>query len=200
MLKKCLKQSTNAVDYSNKIINDLLDYSREIHLELKEESSKILLFESLAMVQVPEKVKIVNRLRQKPRLKVDSDKMKRVFTNLIKNAIDAMPNGGKLTIASKQVNDVLELSFSDTGVGINEEVLPKLFTPLCTTKAQGMGFGLAICKRIVEAHMGTITVKTAMGKGTTFKVTLPIEPKTEIGGEKIWIDMPKSSLSMTMKT
>ena len=74
----------------------------------------------------------------------------------------------------------------------HDEILPKLFTPLFTTKAQGMGFGLAICKRITEAHGGTITVKTANGVGTTFIVTLPIEPKIEIGGEKVWIKMPKS--------
>ena len=111
-----------------------------------------------------------------------------------------MPNGGKLTIASKQVNDGLEISFADTGTGISDEIMPKLFSPLFTTKAQGMGFGLAICKRIIEAHGGKITVKTAKGKGTTFTVTLPIEPKPEIGGEKIWINMPKSSLSMMTKT
>jgi signal transduction histidine kinase len=198
--KEMLDTIDRCVDYSNKIVSDLLDYSREIHLELKECSPKLLLFESLAMSQVPEKVKIVNCLKNKPNLKVDSEKIKRVFINLIKNAVDAMPNGGKLTIASKQVNDDLEFSFADTGIGISDEVMPKLFSPLFTTKAQGMGFGLAICKRIIEAHGGKITVKTAKGKGTTFTVTLPIEPKLEIGGEKIWINMPKSSLSMMTKT
>ncbi|TFH23633.1 HAMP domain-containing histidine kinase, partial [Candidatus Bathyarchaeota archaeon] len=66
------------------------------------------------------------------------------------------------------------------GMGIPDEFLPKLFTPLSTTKAQGMGFGLAICKRIIEAHGGTISFKTAMGKGTTFIVTLPIEPTQKL--------------------
>jgi two-component system sensor histidine kinase HydH len=94
----------------------------------------------------------------------------------------------------------LEISFADTGVGIPDEVLPRLFTPLFTTKAQGMGFGLAICKRITEAHGGTITVKTANGVGTTFTITLPSESKIEVGGEKIWIEMPKSSLSTMTRT
>ena len=198
--KEMLDTINRCVDYSNKIVNDLLDYSREIHLDLKECSPKLLLSESLAMSQVPEKVKIVNCLKNKPNLKIDSDKIKRVFINLIKNAIDAMPNGGKLTIASKQVNDGLEISFADTGTGISDEIMPKLFSPLSTTKAQGMGFGLAICKRIIEAHGGTITVKTANDEGTTFTITLPIENKPEIGGEKIWINMPKSSLSTMTKT
>ena len=74
----------------------------------------------------------------------------------------------------------MEISFSDNGEGIPEEVLPKLFSPLFTTKAQGMGFGLAICKRIVEAHNGTIAVKSVRGRGTTFTLTLPIELKLEV--------------------
>ncbi len=79
-----------------------------------------------------------------------------------------MQNVGKISIDSKEVDNLLEISFADTGMGISDEILPKLFLPLVTTKAQGMGFGLAICKRIVEAHGGTIKVKTAIGKGTTF--------------------------------
>lgn len=103
--------------------------------------------------------------------------------NLIKNAVDAMPNGGVISLKSRKVADTLEISFTDTGMGINEEILPKLFTLLCTTKAQGMGFGLAICKRIIEAHKGTIAVKTVKGKGATFTITLPLDIKVEGGGE-----------------
>lgn len=180
-----LETIDTCVNYSNKIVNDLLDYSREIHLELKEYSLKNLMLESLAMVNVPEKVEIINHIADDTFVKTDQDKIKRVFINLIKNGIEAMPNVGKLTIDSKKTNDLLEISFSDTGIGIPDEVLPKLFTPLCTTKAQGMGFGLAICKRLTEAHGGTISVKTANGLGTTFTVALPIESKIEVGGEKI---------------
>jgi signal transduction histidine kinase len=158
-----------------------------------------MILESLAMVQVPVNVKIVNNLLNKQSLKADPDKIKRVFVNLIKNAIDAMPKGGRLTI-NGEVNDNFEISFNDTGTGISDEILPKLFSPLFTTKAKGMGFGLAICKRIIESHGGTIAVKTARDKGTTFIVTLPIDPKFEIGGEKTWINTPESSLSMTTKT
>jgi len=125
--------------------------------------------------------------------------MMRVFINLIKNAIDAMPEKGTLKIRSRQTKDTLEIAFADTGIGIPEETLRKLFLPLSTTKAQGMGFGLAICKRIIEAHGGTITVKTEVGKGTTFTVTLPVKPKVEVGGEKTWINMPESLLSTTTK-
>jgi PAS domain S-box-containing protein len=194
-----LKTIDRCVDHSNKIINDLLDYSREIRLEPQEFSPRMLLCESMSMVEVPGKVKVVNNLVHKQMLKVDSEKIKRVFVNLIKNAIDAMPNGGKLTIDSRVHDNSMEISFADTGSGISDEVLPKLFSPLFTTKARGMGFGLAICKRIVEAHGGTITVETAKGKGTTFTVTLPIEPKPEVGDEKVWINMPESLSSSTTK-
>ena len=197
--KEMLDIIDNCVDYSNKIVNDLLDYSRDIHLELEECSPRQIMIESLAMVQVPENVEIVNNLLHNKILTADPHKIKRVFINLIKNAIDAMPNGGKLTIDAK-LKDNFEISFEDTGMGIADEVLPKLFAPLFTTKAKGMGFGLAICKRVMEAHGGSITVRTVKNRGTTFTLTLPFEQKIEAGGEKIWINMPKSSLSMTTKT
>jgi PAS domain S-box-containing protein len=181
------------VDYSNKIVNDLLEYSREVHLEPHEESIKKLLTESLSLLDLPEKIEVKNHLNDEPTVKVDSDKIRRVFINLIKNAVDAMPDGGKITIDSHQINGRLEVSFSDTGRGISDEVLPKLFMPLFTTKAQGMGFGLAICKRFIEAHGGTITVKTVKEKGTSFTITLPIEPKFQVGGENTWINIPESS-------
>jgi nitrogen-specific signal transduction histidine kinase len=84
--------------------------------------------------------------------------------------------------AIDRIRNSLEI-FADTGMGISEDILPKLFAPLFTTKAQGMGFGLAICKTIVEAHGGTINVKTSIEKGKTFTVTLPIEPKLQCGGD-----------------
>ena len=194
-----LETIDKCVDYSNKIVNDLLDYSRVINLERQDCSPRELLLEVLSIINVPEKIEVLNQLPDEPQIKVDSNKIKRVFMNLVKNAVEAMSDVGKLTIDGKEVNGKFEISFTDTGPGIRDEVLPKLFFPLFTTKAQGMGFGLAICKRIIEAHGGSITVKTAIGEGTTFKVTLPIGPKTEIGGEKIWINVPESSLSTMTK-
>jgi PAS domain S-box-containing protein len=180
------------VNYSNKIVNDLLDYSKEVHLELREESLRKLLTESLALLDVSEKVQVSNRLSDEPKVRIDIDKMKRVFVNLVKNALDAMPKGGKIIVDSNRVGQRLDVSFTDTGEGIPDDVLPKLFSPLFTTKAQGMGFGLAICKRIIEAHRGTILVNSAKGKGTTFTLTLPIESKFEVGGENEWISIPES--------
>ena len=197
--KEMLEIIDKAIDHSNKIINDLLDYSREMHLELTESEPCALLNEAMRMIQVPDRIQIVNHVLGETWFRVDADKMMRVFINLIKNAIDAMPEKGTLEITSHQIKGKVEIAFADTGIGIPDEVLPKLFSPLFTTKAQGMGFGLAICKRIVESHGGTITVKTAVNKGTTFTITLPVKPKLEVGGEKTWINMPESLLSTTTR-
>ena len=100
--------------------------------------------------------------------------------NLIKNSIDAMPEKGTLEITSRKTKKHIEIAFTDTGTGITKETLEKLFTPLFTTKAQGMGFGLAICKRIIEAHEGTINVTTTLNQGTTFTITLPTKTSVPV--------------------
>ena len=186
------------VGYSNKIINDLLEYSREIRLELKEKSSKSILEEALSSLKIPSNIQIRDEISRNLKLKVDVDKIRRVFVNIIKNAFDAMPKGGTLTIKSKKTNDDVSFSFHDTGIGMPKKTMEKLWTPLFTTKAKGMGFGLSICKRIVEAHGGKISIESTLRKGTTISVTIPLELKSH-GGEKVWVNVPESSLSMTMK-
>jgi signal transduction histidine kinase len=167
------------IDYSNKIINDLLEYSKAIKLNLKETNPKSAVTETLSHVDFQKNVQLIDLTENTPTIKVDVDRMKRAFINLIKNAVDAMPDGGKLTITSEKANDKVKIAFADTGMGISEENLKKLFGPLFTTKAKGMGLGLAICKRVVEAHGGTISVESVVGKGTVFTIIIPTEPKLE---------------------
>jgi PAS domain S-box-containing protein len=185
--------------YSNKIINDLLDYSREIELEIGISNPKALIREAMFVLEAPKNVQIENLTKNKPKMQVDVEKTKRVFANIVKNAIEAMSKGGTLTITSNKVKDNVEIVFADTGVGMSEETLQKLWTPLFTTKAKGMGFGLPICKRFIEAHGGSIAISSVAGKGTTITVTLPIEQKN-VGGEKIWVKPLESSLLTTTKT
>ncbi|MGC9094790.1 MAG: GAF domain-containing protein [Candidatus Bathyarchaeia archaeon] len=199
-IREMLELIEKNIAYANKIINDLLDYSREIELELIEKTPKSLVAEALSLVEIPKNIEIKDFTTHNPKIKVDPEKIKRVFTNIIKNAVEAMPKGGTLTIKSRKVHDKVEISFTDTGVGMSKETLAKLWTPLFTTKAKGMGFGLPICKRFVEAHKGCITAESTPGKGTTFTVTIPIEPKMEKGGEKVWVKPPESLLSTTTKT
>jgi len=186
------------IEYSNNIITDLLEYSREIRLETRETSPKLILKEALSLVNFPENIKVIDMTQSKPKIKVDVERMQRVFVNIIKNAIDAMPQGGTLRITSKQSNSKLEFNLTDTGVGMTEEVLEELWTPLFTTKAKGMGLGLPICKRIVEAHEGKIFVKSKVNEGTTFTVAVPIKLETE-GGENAWLKPSESLLSTTTK-
>jgi PAS domain S-box-containing protein len=177
LTKEMLVILDKAIDHSDRIINDLLEYARDMHIELTDCSMSTLLEAAIGMIHVPDTIQILNHVNQKTNIRVDVNKILRVFINLIKNSIDAMPDKGKLEITSRQTKNWVKIIFADTGIGIPDDILLKLFSPLVTTKAQGMGFGLAICKRVVEAHTGTIKVKTKLNKGTTFTVTLPIELK-----------------------
>jgi len=167
------------VEYSDKIIAELLEYSREIKLELKETTPKLMLEDALTLIEAPKNVQIQQLTEDSPEIKIDKDKMKRVFVNLIKNAIEAMPEGGRLTVKGWETNGNLKITFADSGSGMSKETMERLWTPLFTTKVRGIGLGLSICKRIVEAHGGKISVESTLGKGTTFTITLPIPPKSD---------------------
>jgi signal transduction histidine kinase len=116
-------------------------------------------------------------------VEADPKLMKQVFWNFSRNAIEAMPDGGRLTLAAARVAmeidggevvDHLRITFSDSGIGIPPEEIEKVFTPFHSTKEHGTGLGLAITSKIVEAHRGTIDVQSRVGEGTTFSVTIPI--------------------------
>jgi len=177
--KETLETIDKCINHSNQIISDLLDYSREIHLELQENSPRMLVLDALALINIPENVKILNNVPEEPHIKVDSNRITRVFINLIRNGIEAIPKEGSITINCKEAKNNIEISFTDTGTGISKDILPKIFLPIVTNKAQSMGFGLAICKRIIDAHAGTIAIETVEGKGTTLTVTLPVKPISE---------------------
>jgi len=196
--REMLELIEDDVKYSDKIVNDLLDYSVEMRLELAETTPQSIMKETLSMIEVPENIQVSVETQNEPTIKVDAHQIKRAFVNIIKNALDAMPAGGTLIIRSKKSNGNVEFIFSDTGIGMSKETLGKLFTPLFTTKAKGMGFGLSICKRIIEAHGGKISAESTFEKGTTFTVVIPAEPTLE-GGEKVWVKPPESLLLTTTK-
>jgi PAS domain S-box-containing protein len=196
--REMLELVQKSIEYSNKIISDLLEYSREIRLELTETTPKSIIKDALTLIKIPKNIRTSDLTENKPKIKVDIPKMERVFVNIIKNAIEAMSKGGTLAITSKESNGNLEIAFTDTGVGMPKELVEKIWIPLFTTKANGMGLGLPICKRIVEAHGGNISVESTISKGTIFTITIPVKPKLE-GGERIWVNVPESLLSTTTK-
>ena len=179
--REALETIDQDIQHSDKIINDLLEYSNEIHLDLRETNAKSITKDALAHSKIPAKIRMVDSTQNQPKIMVDTDKIRRVFVNLIKNAVDAMPKGGTLRITSKKTDSNLEIIFADTGTGMTKEAIEKIWSPLFTTKAKGMGLGLPIVKRLVEAHGGSITVESEPAKGSTFTVTLPIKPRMDRG-------------------
>jgi signal transduction histidine kinase len=100
-----------------------------------------------------------------------------VFLNLVLNAFDAMPDGGGLAISMQRADGFVEVSFRDTGPGIDSGIIDKIFDPFFTTKpvGKGTGLGLSICYGIIKEHKGTITATSEKGAGTTFTVSLPVD-------------------------
>jgi PAS domain S-box-containing protein len=168
-----LESISDAVKYSDKIIRGLLDYSADITLEITKTDPQTIINHAMSGITVPNRIKVIDRTQSNPKVYADLDRIKVVIVNLVTNAFEAMPKGGTLTIVSKERNSGLELIFEDTGTGIPKGKMEKLWTPFVTTKAKGMGLGLPICKRIVEAHGGQILVDSETGKGTTFTLVLP---------------------------
>jgi len=165
----------NSVNYADKIIKDLHDFSATKKPTLKKTNINTILKETLSQVETPENIELTTELDHLPKVKADKDMIKRAFLNLTINAIQAMEKGGTLKVSTKKTNGFVEVSFKDTGIGMSKENMKKLFTPFFTTRAKGMGMGLPICKKFVEIHGGNIQVESKEGKGTNFTVKLPIQ-------------------------
>jgi len=130
-----------------------------------------------AQLQEKNQIKVTTALADGlPDISADPDLLHRALQNLVLNAIDAMPQGGELTIRTATLGDRIEISVSDTGSGLTREECGRLFTPYYTTKQNGTGLGLAIVQSVVSDHGGKISVESTKEKGTTFRIELPREP------------------------
>ena len=171
-----------------KIVQDLMEYSRPKNAEMAPTNIVNVIDRTLKMVEnhlYKQKIEAVTTIDPSlPRIHADSQQLAQVLVNLFLNAIDAMPNGGKLTIAAQiatrdHTPPALVLSVADSGIGIEKDFLPKIFQPFYTAKKRrGLGLGLPICERIVNNHGGSIEVKSRHGEGTTFTIYLPITHET----------------------
>jgi len=174
--KEILDSINEQVEYMNKMVSDFKDYARNMKPEYIEIDFKKLVDEILTTFIIPENIRVEVSIQEGfPKLQIDPLMMRRVLSNLISNAIDALPNGGNIFISARIENEEIVLTVEDTGVGIVEENLKKLFKPFFTTKERGTGLGLAICKRFVELHGGHIFVESKVGHGTKFTIRLPVE-------------------------
>ena len=179
-----LKIIADEVQRLEELLNELRGYYISRALKVEEVDITVLLNEIYGLVKRDCERKGIEIDFKKEGIplsvKGDKDKLKQVFLNLAKNAIEAMEQGGKLVIKNRLVGDHVEISISDNGCGIPEENREKIFSPFFTTKRQGTGLGLNISKKIIEDHEGgSITLESEERKGTTFKVTLP-----NVGAEK----------------
>lgn len=179
------------VNSANLIVSDLLDFARKKPPSLKQTDLNDVIMDTLTHIPVPQNTKVTTKLDKVPSMLLDPEQIRRVLQNIILNAVQAMPDGGKLAIQTVKQDNSVKITFTDTGIGIPEENLPKLFTPLFSTKAKGVGLGLTICKQIVEDHDGNITIRSKEGKGSTFTIKLPIRMKAEVSeGPTITVGLP----------
>ncbi|MCW4019398.1 MAG: PAS domain S-box protein [Candidatus Bathyarchaeota archaeon] len=179
-LKESCASIARSVDYINKIVLDLQDYARPLKPVAQETNLKDVIEETLEKGVIAQNISVSSKVSENVAVfNVDSTFLKRVLDNLVINAVQAMPNGGKLVITARKEKNKVVIKVEDDGVGIPEEIKPKLFTPLFTTKSKGQGFGLPVVKRLTEALNGTITVESQEGKGTKFTVKIPLASKTK---------------------
>lgn len=166
------------IDRANSIIKEFLLLTKPTALNLKKTDLHLILEEIFLLIESKSLLESVEIQKEyaKESIYVQAvpAQIKQVFLNLATNAIHAMPSGGRLTIATRTKKDKAVISFSDTGCGIEENQLTKVFDPFYTTKENGTGLGLTISYGIIENHQGRIYVDSIPGKGTTFTIELPI--------------------------
>ena len=170
-----LERLDRAVDRTNGLLEEFRSKTRQEPLRVKETDLAALIRTTTGEAAIPEHVEV--RLQLGAGLEavtMDPTRVHRVLDNLITNAVEAMHEGGNLTVTAEKENNRTVIKVSDTGVGIPDEAMANLFKPFQTTKKGGLGLGLAYCKRAVEDHGGTITVESKVGEGTTFTISLPL--------------------------
>ncbi len=169
------------IERINYLITELLNCARPAKLNLQPyDIHKVLkdVLESAKTKLNLQKIKVTKNFSSKlPILKIDREQIERAFLNLITNAIEAMPRGGNLTIITELNGNFFRVKIHDTGKGIPEKDIIKIFDPFFSTKPQGVGLGLSICYGIIVSHGGTIEVESTLKRGSIFTVFLPTEQK-----------------------
>ncbi len=158
-----------------RLISELLQYSKPMIPKFTAGNINKVLKDVLYMLS-EEKNRIILKKEfddSLPEFQFDPDQIRQVLINLIRNAFEAMPDGGSLDVKTSKNNSRIEIFINDTGPGISSENMKKLFKPFFTTKSKGTGLGLSVCKQIVKNHNGDIFAESKLGIGTWFKIILP---------------------------
>ncbi|MEW5803330.1 MAG: ATP-binding protein [bacterium] len=167
----------NEIERINQIIKQFLDFARPRKPKMEGVDINKLILDTLLLLShelMEQEVYIEKELLPLPCLPADREQIRQIFLNLILNAVQAMPGGGRLKVSTAQKDSLVIVSFQDEGKGIPDDIKEKLFEPFFTTKEEGIGLGLSITRRIVEDHRGKIEVESAEGEGTTFSIMLPV--------------------------
>lgn len=175
---KMADEMIHQVDRFVNMAQEILDFSKGVsstnieEVTFEDVMEGVLLFIEKDLTK--NNVKLERKLNFKGKVKLDQDKMIRVFYNLASNARDAMPNGGTLTVVTEAVDGMVKIEFTDSGTGMPEEVKRRIFEPFVTYgKKHGTGLGMAIVKKVMDDHKGKIEIDSEMGKGTTIRMSLP---------------------------
>jgi signal transduction histidine kinase len=168
-VKESLTSIETNVTYINKIVADLQDFSRPLKPEYIQTDFSSLIRTVFSAIQVPDNIRLIVDVKGELKLRTDPLFIRRALTNLVNNAIQAMPNGGKMELIGYQKENSVFIVISDTGGGIPEEVKSKLFTPLMSTKASGQGFGLAVTKRLIGALNALLVLRARKARAQILK-------------------------------
>jgi PAS domain S-box-containing protein len=173
MVDKMLDIISGSVDRSVRMIDEFRAGTREVQVVKKRIDLSKLVMDVVDDVHVPESICVRLDVLEGFEAELDPDVFRRVLDNLVRNAVEAMSSGGRLTVSAHSEHDQIVVRVVDTGAGIREEDAKKLFEPMFTTKKKGLGLGLYYIRRAVEAHRGTIDFASKQGEGTTFTVKIP---------------------------
>jgi signal transduction histidine kinase len=179
-VKEYLELISGRVAEAEQIITALLNLSRIKPGAKERVAVSTLVAETLQRYPPPAQVTVVTQLASNlPPVLVDTQQISLALSNLVTNAYQALPHGDQVVISAQVEGERVRLSVADSGVGIPAEVIAKIFEPLFTTKAKGIGLGLAVSKNLVEMNGGTIEVESVQGQGSTFRITLPVTKPPE---------------------
>jgi PAS domain S-box-containing protein len=176
-----LKTINSHLERIARIVRSLGDFARISSQEKTPSRLTEILERTIDLVKYDKRsknIEFILDVEEVPLVKINPDQIQQVFLNISLNALDAMPDGGTFNIAIKKNGSFVETIFTDTGAGIDRDVLDRIFDPFFTTKpfGKGTGLGLSICYGIIKDHNGDITVKSSRGRGTTFSIKLPTSP------------------------
>lgn len=175
------------LDRINLIVSEFLILSKPQVTNYEVKDMKNILYNIISLLETQAIIKNIQLISEfdlnLPFINCEQNQLKQVFINLLKNALEAMPNGGEITVKAKKINEeMVSILVIDQGIGIEEKKIPNLGEPFYTTKEEGTGLGLMVCFRIIENHGGSMKISSQLNKGTTVEVCLPINrPLKEVG-------------------